>query len=116
MMPHVKAGRVKALAMASEKRYSAAPGLPTISESAVPGYASGSWVGFLAPAGSPREIVAKLGKEIMAIVNRPDVRERFIQIGIEPVGNSPEEFTRFLRDEVAKWEKVIRTANVKVDN
>ena len=49
-------------------------------------------------------------------MNRPDVRERFIQIGIEPVGNSPEEFTRFLRDEVAKWEKVIRTANVKVDN
>ena len=115
MLPHVKAGRIRALAMASEKRYSAAPDLPTISESAVPGYASGSWVGFLAPAGTPREVVAKLGKEIMGIVNRPDVRERFIQIGIEPVGNSPEAFTAFLRNEVAKWEKVIRTANVKVD-
>ncbi len=115
MLPHVKAGRIRALAMASEKRYSAAPELPTISESAVPGYVSGSWVGFLAPAGTPREVIAKLGREIMGIVNRPDVRERFIQIGIEPVGNSPAEFTAFLKNEVTKWEKVIRTANVKVD-
>ena len=115
MLPHVKAGRIRALAMASEKRYAAAPELPTISESAVPGYASGSWVGFLAPAGTPREVVAKLGREIMSVVNRPDVRERFIQIGIEPVGNSPAEFTAFLKNEVTKWEKVIRTANVKVD-
>jgi len=115
MLPHAKAGRIRALAMASEKRYAAAPELPTISESAVPGYASGSWVGFLAPAGTPREVVAKLGREIMNVVNRPDVRERFIQIGIEPVGNSPAEFTAFLKNEVTKWEKVIRTANVKVD-
>ena len=115
MLPHAKAGRIRALAMASEKRYAAAPELPTISESAVPGYASGSWVGFLAPAGTPRDVVAKLGREIMGIVNRPDVRERFIQIGIEPVGNSPAEFAAFLKNEVAKWEKVIRTANVKVD-
>jgi len=115
MLPHTKAGKIRALAMASEKRYSAAPELPTISESAVPGYASGSWVGFLAPANTPRDVVAKLGKEMMTIVNRPDVRERFIQIGIEPVGNSPAEFTVFLKNEVAKWEKVIRTANVKID-
>lgn len=115
MLPHVKAGRIRALAMASEKRYSAAPELPTISESAVPGYASGSWVGFIAPAGTPRAAVARLGKEMAGIVGRPDVRERFIQIGIEPVGNSPAEFTTFLVNEVAKWEKVIRTANVKVD-
>ena len=115
MLPHAKAGKIRALAMASEKRYSAAPELPTISESAVPGYASGSWVGFLAPAKTPREVVAKIGKEMMAIVNRPDVRERFTQIGIEPVGNSPAEFAVFLKNEVTKWEKVIRTANVKVD-
>jgi tripartite-type tricarboxylate transporter receptor subunit TctC len=115
MLPHAKAGRIRALAMASETRYSAAPELPTISESAVPGYASGSWVGFIAPAGAPREAVARLGKEIMSIVKRPDVRERFIEIGIEPVGNSPAEFTSFLKNEVAKWEKVIRTANVKID-
>jgi tripartite-type tricarboxylate transporter receptor subunit TctC len=115
MLPHAKAGRIRALAMASEKRYSAAPELPTISESAVPGYASGSWVGFIAPAGVPREAVARLGKEIMNIVKRPDVRERFIEIGIEPVGNSPAEFTAFLKNEVSKWEKVIRTANVKIE-
>jgi tripartite-type tricarboxylate transporter receptor subunit TctC len=115
MLPHAKAGRIRALAMASEKRYSAAPELPTISESAVPGYASGSWVGFIAPAGAPREAVARLGKEIMNIVKRPDVRERFIEIGIEPVGNSPAEFTAFLKNEVSKWEKVIRTANVKIE-
>jgi tripartite-type tricarboxylate transporter receptor subunit TctC len=115
MLPHAKAGRIRAIAMASEKRFFAAPELPTISESAVPGYTAGTWVGILSPAGTPREVVEKLGREISGIVNRPDVRERFIQLGIEPVGNSPGQFAQFLRDEVAKWAKVIRAANVKVE-
>ena len=100
---------------AATRALTSAANMPTISESAVPGYASGSSVGFIAPAGAPREAVARLGKEIMNIVKRPDVRERFIEIGIEPVGNSPAEFTAFLKNEVSKWEKVIRTANVKIE-
>ena len=114
MLPHAKAGRIKALAMASEKRFFAAPELPTLVESGVP-VVGGTWVGILAPAGTPREVVAKLGREVAGIVNRPDIRDRFVQLGIEPVGNSPEQFSQFLRDEVAKWAKVIRAANVKVE-
>jgi tripartite-type tricarboxylate transporter receptor subunit TctC len=100
--------------MASEKRFFAAPDLPTIVESGVP-VVGGTWVGILAPAGTPRDVVARLGREVSGIVKRADVRDRFVQLGIEPVGNSPEQFTQFLRDEVAKWAKVIRAANVKVE-
>ena len=114
MLPHAKAGRIRAIAMASEKRFFAAPELPTIVESGVP-VVGGTWVGILSPAGTPRDAVAKLGREISSIVNRPDVRERFIQLGIEPVGNTPEQFAQFLKDEVAKWAKVIRAANVKIE-
>ncbi len=115
MLPHAKAGRIRAIAMASEKRFFAAPDLPTISESAVPGYAAGTWVGILAPAGTPRDVVAKLGREVSSNVNRPDVRERFVQLGIEPVGNSPEQFGEFIKQEIVSWGKVIREANITVE-
>jgi tripartite-type tricarboxylate transporter receptor subunit TctC len=73
-------------------------------------------VGFLAPAKTPGDVVAKLSTEIAGIIARPDVRDRFTQLGIDPVGNTPAEFTRFLQDEVAKWAKVIKDANVKIDS
>jgi len=115
MMPHVKAGRIKALAMASEQRYFAVPELPTLVESGV-AVVGGTWVGLLAPAGTPRDAVAKLGAEVGAIMQRAEVRERFTNLGIEPVGTTPAEFTKFLADEVAKWAKVIKAAGVKVEN
>lgn len=115
MLPHVRAGKIRALAMASEKRVPVAPDLPTIVESGV-AVVGGTWVGILAPAGTPREAVSYLSREMQQILRRPDMRERFLQLGIDPAGNSPEEFTQFLREEVAKWGKVIRAANVKVDN
>jgi len=115
MLPHVRSGKIRGIAMASEKRASVAPDLPTISELGVPGYAAGTWVGFLAPAGTPADRVARLGKDIGEATRRPEIRERFVQLGIEPVGNSPAEFGRFLRDEVEKWAKVIKAANVKVE-
>ena len=114
MMPHVRAGKFKALAMASEKRVGVAPELPTLLEQGV-NVVGGSWVGILAPARAPRDAVQYLSREIQKVVQRPDVRERFLQMGNEPVGSTPEEFGKFLRDEVAKWGKVIRDANVKVD-
>jgi len=115
MLPHVRAGRIKALAMASEKRASVAPDIPTVIELGMPGYVAGTWVGLLAPAGTPADRVALLGREAAESTRRAEVRERFAQLGIEPVGSTPAEFVRFLQDEVAKWAKVIRTANVKVE-
>jgi tripartite-type tricarboxylate transporter receptor subunit TctC len=115
MLPHVRAGRIKALGMASEKRVAVAPDLPTLTESGVP-VVGGTWVGILAPAGTPGDIVSTLSREMAGIVQRPEIRDRFVQLGIDPVGNSADAFSRFLNDEVAKWAKVIRQANVRIDN
>ena len=114
MLPHVRAGRIKALGMASEKRVAVAPDIPTLTESGV-AVVGGTWVGWLAPARTPKTTVDKLGAEIMAILQRTETRERFTQMGIDPVGNSLAEFSKFLRDEVAKWAKVIKDADVRID-
>lgn len=114
MLPHSRAGKIRALAMASEKRVAVAPELPTLIESGV-NVVGGTWVGILAPAGTPREIVSVLSKEMQAAVRKPELRERFTALGIDPAGTTPEEFAAFLRNEVDKWGKVIRAANVKVE-
>ena len=114
MLPHAKAGKIRAIGMASEKRVAVAPDLPTLVESGV-NVVGGTWVGILAPAGTPREAVSLLSKEMQAAVRRPELREKFLTLGIDPAGSTPEEFTTFLRNEVDKWGKVIRAANVKVD-
>lgn len=115
MLPHVRSGKIKALGMASEKRVAVAPDLPTLIESGVP-VVGGTWVGLLAPKGTPRAVVDKLARDAAAAVRRPEIKDRFAQLGIEPVGSSSAEFTKFLNDEVVKWAKVIKDANVKVDN
>ena len=115
MLPHVRAGRIRTLGMASEKRVAVAPELPTLVESGVQ-VVGGTWVGILAPAGTPREAVGTLARAVNTIMKRPEIRERFVQLGIDPVGNTPEEFTQFLKDEVAKWGKVIKAANVTIAN
>lgn len=115
MLPHVRSSKIKALGMASEKRVAVAPDLPTLVESSVP-VVGGTWVGLLAPAGTPRNAVDALTREVGAIMKRPDIRERFLQLGIDPMGNTPEDFTQFLGGEVAKWGKVIKQANVRIEN
>ena len=115
LLPQVRAGKIKVLGMASEKRVAVAPEIPTLIESGVQ-VVGGTWVGLLAPRGTPRPVVDKLSREAAAAVRRPEIRDRFVQLGIEPVGNTPAEFTQFLKNEVAKWAKVITEANVKVDN
>ncbi len=115
MLPHVRAGKIKALGMASEKRVAVAPELPTLIESGV-NVIGGTWVGLLAPAGTPRPVVDKLAREAAAALRKPELKERFLQLGIEPVGGTPAEFTQFLKAEVEKWAKVIKVANVKLDN
>jgi tripartite-type tricarboxylate transporter receptor subunit TctC len=115
MLPHSRAGKIRALAMASAKRVVVAPELPTLVESGID-VVGGTWVGVLAPAGTPREAVALLSKEMQAAVRKPELREKFITLGIDPAGTTPDEFTQFLRDEVSKWGKVIRAANVKIES
>jgi tripartite-type tricarboxylate transporter receptor subunit TctC len=113
LMPHVRGGKIKALAMFSGKRIQGAPEVPTFAEAGGPPIESSTWVMFLAPGGTPREIVQRLSAEAQKAVNETEIRERFNQIGIEPVGNNPEQAGKFLADEVTKWAKVIQTAGVK---
>jgi tripartite-type tricarboxylate transporter receptor subunit TctC len=115
MMPQVRANKVRALGMFSATRIAGAPEVPTVAESGGPPLEGSTWVMFLAPAGTPREIVNRLSSEIGKIVHAPDVRARFEQLGIEAVGNTPEQAARFLDDEIAKWAKVITTAGVKAE-
>jgi len=112
-MPHVKGGRVRALAVTGEQRSAAAPEIPTVAESGVPGYVAISWQGVLAPAGTPREVIQRLNAELVKIVNRPDTRKPLADQGYEPLANSPAEFASFIDVEIAKWTKVIRAAGIK---
>ena len=116
MMPHVKAGKIRALGVAADKRVGGALDVPTFAESGMPGFLSGTWSMVLAPAGTPPELVSRLSAEIAKITRTPAFKERFDALGIVPVGNTPDEALAFLKSEVSKWGKVIRDANVKVDN
>jgi tripartite-type tricarboxylate transporter receptor subunit TctC len=115
MLPHARAGKIRAIGMASEKRVAIAPELPTLIESGV-NVVGGTWVGILAPAGTPPDIVNLLSKHMQTAVRKPELKERFMALGIDPAGTTPEEFTKFLRNEVEKWGKVIKAANVKIES
>ena len=114
-LPHVKSGQVRALAVTSLKRASAAPDVPTLAESGFPGFESSSWFGVLAPAKTPAEIVLKLQQEIAEVLKTPEVREVLTNLGAEPSGMSPDEFGKYFRAEIAKWGKVVRDANIVAD-
>jgi tripartite-type tricarboxylate transporter receptor subunit TctC len=113
LMPHVRAGKVRALALFAAKRSPGALEVPTIAESGGPAIEGSTWVLFLAPAGTPREIVNRVSIEVAKIVASADMRARFEQLGIEGVGSTPAEAGRFLDDEIAKWARVINAAGVK---
>jgi tripartite-type tricarboxylate transporter receptor subunit TctC len=113
--PQIKAGRVRALAITSAKRSPVAPELPTVAEVGLPGFEVVGWFGWLAPAKTPRAIVDRLHTEIVKVLGTPDIRERLLSQSTEPVGNTPAEFAAFIRSEHAKWGKVIKDANVRVD-
>jgi tripartite-type tricarboxylate transporter receptor subunit TctC len=115
LMPHVRGGKIKAIAMFSNKRIGGAPEVPTMAEAGGPALEAATWVLFLAPAGTPREIVSRMSAEVAKAVAAPDIRSRFEALGIEPVGNTPEQAGKFLADEIAKWSKVINTAGVKAE-
>ena len=113
-IPHVKAGRIKALGVSGLKRASAAPDIPTIAEQGLPGFEVNSWYGLFVPAKTPRPILMQLNKEINRIMALPDVRERLSSQGVDPVASTPEELTRIVQAEKKVWSKVLRQANIKV--
>ncbi|MEP7067755.1 MAG: tripartite tricarboxylate transporter substrate binding protein [Usitatibacter sp.] len=113
LMPHVRAGKVRALGLFAAKRSPGAPEVPTVAEAGGPPIEGSTWVLFLAPAGTPREIVNRVSSEVAKIVASPEIRARFDSLGIEGVGSTPAEAARFLDDEITKWAKVINTAGVK---
>jgi tripartite-type tricarboxylate transporter receptor subunit TctC len=114
-MPHVKAGRLKALAVSSAKRTSSAPDLPTIAESGVPGYEFISWNAVHVPAGTPKTVIRAIHGEIVKVLALPDVKERMFGLGLEVAGSTPEKLGELVRSDIAKWSKVIREAGVKAD-
>jgi tripartite-type tricarboxylate transporter receptor subunit TctC len=112
---YVKAGRLVGLGVPGGKRSSALPEVPTFQESGLSGFDVSSWVGILAPAKTPRPVVEKLQREIAAALGAPQVRERYAALGIEPVGNTPDQFTAQIRADLARWEKVVKAANIRLD-
>jgi tripartite-type tricarboxylate transporter receptor subunit TctC len=111
-MPHIRSGRLRALGITSLKRSPAAPDIPTVSEAGLPGFESLQWYGLLAPANTPKEIVNRLNREMVQILQMPDIQKRFATDAVDTVGNSPEEFARHIRAELDKWEKVAREAGI----
>jgi tripartite-type tricarboxylate transporter receptor subunit TctC len=112
-VPVVKAGKVRALAVTSAKRIAKLPDVPTVAESALPGYDASVWYGVVAPAGTPREIVQRLNREIARIVADPVHRERMLASDFEPTSGTPEQFGAFIRSETAKWAKVVKASGAK---
>jgi tripartite-type tricarboxylate transporter receptor subunit TctC len=111
--PHVKAGSVRALAVTTAARSSAAPDVPTMAEAGLPGYETSTWGGVLAPAGTPREIVAKLNAEMNKALAAPEVRQKMLGSGIEPAGGTPRQFADFLQAEMVKWGGVAKAAGIQ---
>ena len=114
-MPHIRAGTVRPLAVTGLGRSSALPEVPTITESGVPGYESLSWSGIAVPAGTPRDVIARLNREINVIIASPQMRQRLADQGAEPVGGPPEGFSEHAKRERDKWSRVIRDANILVN-
>lgn len=114
-LPQIRAGKIKALAVASEKRVAALPGLPTVGESGYPGFEAWAWQGFVAPAGTPREVVMKLNGAFARVMADPAISQRLSESGFEPQASTPEEFATYMKSEIAKWAKVIHDSNISLD-
>jgi tripartite-type tricarboxylate transporter receptor subunit TctC len=114
-LPQVNGGKLRALAVASPKRIVAAPALPTLDESGLPGFDVTSWYSIVAPAGTPPAVIERLQREIARALDNPDIRAKLAGLGAEPIGNSPAEFAAMIKSETAKWSKIVKDANIKPD-
>lgn len=114
-LPLVKTGKLRALAVSTKTRSTVAPEVPTLDEAGIKGFDATAWFGLFAPAGTPAEIIGKLSRETAEVLKDPAVRERLLGMGAEPIGSTPAAFGEFYRAELAKWAKVVRDANIKID-
>jgi tripartite-type tricarboxylate transporter receptor subunit TctC len=114
-LPQIRGAKIKAIAVASEKRVAALPDVPTIGESGYPGFEAWAWQGFVAPAGTPREVVTRLNSTFAKVMSDPSLKQRLSESGFEPQTSSPEQFSAYMKSEIAKWEKVIRESNISLD-
>ena len=114
-LQHVKAGRLRVLAITSKQRSATIPDVPTVAEAGLPGFDVGLWLGFMAPAGTPPDIVAKLNKGINDAVTSPAVKERFARLGLEPYPMSPPEFGALIRSEIGRWAEIVKLSGARVD-
>jgi tripartite-type tricarboxylate transporter receptor subunit TctC len=115
MTEHVKGGKVKAIATTGKKRSSVLPDVPTVDESGLPGYEATIWLGLLAPKGTPPAIVNRLNEAVSKIVSQPDVQQAWAKQGAVAMVMSPQAFDRYMREDVQKWAKVIKAANIKAE-
>ena len=114
-LPHIKAGKIRGLAVSSLERVAAAPDIPTVAESGVPGFEAETWFGLLAPAGTPPEIVKRLNTDVLKALTKPDVKEKLASLGLTIAGSTPEKFSGYIKSEYAKWAKVIKDAGIKME-
>jgi tripartite-type tricarboxylate transporter receptor subunit TctC len=114
-IPHIKTGRLRGLAVTTAARSGLVPQLPTVAESGVPGYEAGSWYGIIAPAGTPRTVVARLNREITSVLGTQEFREQLMAAGADPAPTTPEAFAAYIKSDIAKWAKVIKLSGAKVD-
>jgi len=115
LMPHVQAGKLRALAVATPKRSPIAPGLPTIAETGLAGYDATAWQGLVGPAGMPPDVVRRLNEAFNKVMDMPAVREKLVGGGLEPVGGTPEQFGRFIASEISKWTKIAKDVGAKAE-
>jgi tripartite-type tricarboxylate transporter receptor subunit TctC len=116
VLQHIKAGTLRAIAVTTEERLPYLPDVPTIAELGFPGYEISSWQGVFAPAGTPKDVVAKINGELVRMLNVPEVRRRISQEGADPVGSTPDAFANRVKNEITKWTKVIKTSGIQPSN
>jgi tripartite-type tricarboxylate transporter receptor subunit TctC len=114
-LPLAREGKLRALGVTSAKRSQAAPDIPTLSESGLPGFEAVSWFALFAPANTPRPIVDKLQGEVSKILKSPDVSKKLLDLGLDPVGSTPDELAAYQKSEIAKWTKVVKDSGAKVE-
>jgi tripartite-type tricarboxylate transporter receptor subunit TctC len=112
---HIKSGKIRALGVTTDKRSSQLPDVPTLAEAGLKGFDATTLTGLMAPAGTPREIIDRLNAAVVKVVNQPAVKARFAELGADTIGNSPAEFAAYVKDDYAKWYKVVKDANIKVE-
>ncbi len=115
ILPLVRSGQVRALAVSSAKRIGAAPDIPTVAESGFPGFDVVAWFGLFAPAGTPKAIIERLSAETRAALNSPELRKQLLTVGAEPLGSSPEEFQNYVKSEFERWGKLTKEAGITID-